>query len=195
MSPNARIITLTSFPRANRVLAQALPEADSGAGGAYPSGARLKRAGGSRMASCSSRRRRSRVLSSREGWLSLGKSGNEITRHSRAPRARSHAWHVGRLASYLFVLYNSLAPFHLHETRKPQGSARRPSIKTLSEQRAESVVDYLPAKGTSAARIQSAGYGDTHPAAPNNNETNRAKNRDIDSKSNESSLTSANALQ
>jgi len=57
------------------------------------------------------------------------------------------------------------------------------------------VVDYLPAKGTSAARIQSAGYGDTHPAAPNNNETNRAKNRDIDSKSNESSLTSANALQ
>jgi outer membrane protein OmpA-like peptidoglycan-associated protein/polyisoprenoid-binding protein YceI len=52
----------------------------------------------------------------------------------------------------------------------------------LSEQRAQSVVDYLAAKGTNAARIQSAGYGDTHPAAPNNNETNRAKNRRIEFK-------------
>jgi OOP family OmpA-OmpF porin len=52
----------------------------------------------------------------------------------------------------------------------------------LSEQRAQSVVDYLAAKGTSAARIQSAGYGDTHPAAPNNNDTNRAKNRRIEFK-------------
>jgi outer membrane protein OmpA-like peptidoglycan-associated protein/polyisoprenoid-binding protein YceI len=52
----------------------------------------------------------------------------------------------------------------------------------LSEQRAQSVVDYLAAKGTSAARIQSAGYGDTHPAASNNNETNRAKNRRIEFK-------------
>jgi OOP family OmpA-OmpF porin len=52
----------------------------------------------------------------------------------------------------------------------------------LSEQRAQSVVDYLTAKGTSAARIQSAGYGDTHPAASNNNEANRAKNRRIEFK-------------
>jgi outer membrane protein OmpA-like peptidoglycan-associated protein len=50
----------------------------------------------------------------------------------------------------------------------------------LSEQRAQSVVDYLATKGTSAARIQSAGYGDTRPAAPNNNEANRAKNRRIE---------------
>jgi outer membrane protein OmpA-like peptidoglycan-associated protein/polyisoprenoid-binding protein YceI len=50
----------------------------------------------------------------------------------------------------------------------------------LSEQRAQSVVDYLTGKGTSAARIQSAGYGDTHPAAPNNSEANRSKNRRIE---------------
>jgi outer membrane protein OmpA-like peptidoglycan-associated protein len=50
----------------------------------------------------------------------------------------------------------------------------------LSEQRAQSVVDYLTGKGTSAARIQSAGYGDTHPAAPNNNEANKSKNRRIE---------------
>jgi outer membrane protein OmpA-like peptidoglycan-associated protein/polyisoprenoid-binding protein YceI len=52
----------------------------------------------------------------------------------------------------------------------------------LSEQRAQSVVDYLTGKGTSAARIQSAGYGDIHPAAPNNNEANRSKNRRIEFK-------------
>jgi outer membrane protein OmpA-like peptidoglycan-associated protein len=54
------------------------------------------------------------------------------------------------------------------------------SNQRLSEQRAQSVVDYLTGKGTSAARIQSAGYGDTHPAAPNNNEANRSKNRRIE---------------
>jgi outer membrane protein OmpA-like peptidoglycan-associated protein len=52
----------------------------------------------------------------------------------------------------------------------------------LSEQRAKSVVDYLTDKGISTARIQSAGYGDTRPVAPNNSETNRAKNRRIEFK-------------
>jgi outer membrane protein OmpA-like peptidoglycan-associated protein/polyisoprenoid-binding protein YceI len=52
----------------------------------------------------------------------------------------------------------------------------------LSEQRAKSVVDYLTGKGISAARIQSAGYGDTHPVAQNNSEANRAKNRRIEFK-------------
>jgi outer membrane protein OmpA-like peptidoglycan-associated protein/polyisoprenoid-binding protein YceI len=49
----------------------------------------------------------------------------------------------------------------------------------LSELRAKSVVEYLAAKGVSASRIQSAGYGENHPVAPNDNETNRAKNRRI----------------
>jgi outer membrane protein OmpA-like peptidoglycan-associated protein len=52
----------------------------------------------------------------------------------------------------------------------------------LSEQRAKSVVDYLMAKGVGAARIQSAGYGETRPVAPNNTEANRAKNRRIEFK-------------
>jgi outer membrane protein OmpA-like peptidoglycan-associated protein/polyisoprenoid-binding protein YceI len=52
----------------------------------------------------------------------------------------------------------------------------------LSEQRAQSVVDYLTAKGIGTARIQFAGYGDTHPVAPNTNEANRAKNRRIEFK-------------
>jgi OOP family OmpA-OmpF porin len=52
----------------------------------------------------------------------------------------------------------------------------------LSEQRAKSVVDYLKAKGISAARIHPTGYGETHPVAPNDSEENRAKNRRIEFK-------------
>lgn len=52
----------------------------------------------------------------------------------------------------------------------------------LSERRARSVVDYLTAKGVAAARIQSAGYGDTKPVAANDTEENRAKNRRIEFK-------------
>jgi outer membrane protein OmpA-like peptidoglycan-associated protein len=44
------------------------------------------------------------------------------------------------------------------------------------------VVDYLMGKGIGAARIQSAGYGDTRPVAQNNSEANRAKNRRIEFK-------------
>lgn len=52
----------------------------------------------------------------------------------------------------------------------------------LSEERAKSVVDYLIAKGVSADRISSVGYGETRPVAPNNSEANRAKNRRIEFK-------------
>jgi OOP family OmpA-OmpF porin len=52
----------------------------------------------------------------------------------------------------------------------------------LSEQRAKSVVDYLTRKGVDGARIQSAGYGDTRPVAPNDTEAGRAKNRRIEFK-------------
>jgi outer membrane protein OmpA-like peptidoglycan-associated protein len=52
----------------------------------------------------------------------------------------------------------------------------------LSEQRAKAVVDYLGSKGIAASRVQSAGYGDTRPVAPNDVEGNRAKNRRIEFK-------------
>jgi outer membrane protein OmpA-like peptidoglycan-associated protein/polyisoprenoid-binding protein YceI len=56
------------------------------------------------------------------------------------------------------------------------------SNQALSEQRAKSVVDYLVAKGVAAARIQSVGYGETHPVASNATEAGRAKNRRIEFK-------------
>ena len=52
----------------------------------------------------------------------------------------------------------------------------------LSEHRAQSVVDYLTAKGVSAARIKATGYGESHPVAPNNSRANRDKNRRIEFK-------------
>jgi OOP family OmpA-OmpF porin len=52
----------------------------------------------------------------------------------------------------------------------------------LSEKRAKSVVGYLVTKGVGPARIRSAGYGETHPVAPNTSEANRAKNRRIEFK-------------
>lgn len=52
----------------------------------------------------------------------------------------------------------------------------------LSEQRAKEVVDYFTAKGIAVARIQSKGFGDTKPVAPNDVEANRAKNRRIEFK-------------
>jgi outer membrane protein OmpA-like peptidoglycan-associated protein len=48
---------------------------------------------------------------------------------------------------------------------------------TLSQKRAESVVNYLIQKGIVAARLVAKGYGDTMPIAPNDTEENKAKNR------------------
>ena len=52
----------------------------------------------------------------------------------------------------------------------------------LSEQRAKSVITFLTRSGVAAERIQSAGYGDTRPSAPNDTEANRSKNRRIEFK-------------
>jgi OOP family OmpA-OmpF porin len=58
----------------------------------------------------------------------------------------------------------------------------RRSNRKLSEERARSVVHYLVEKGVDAARIRSAGYGESHPVASNNSDANRAKNRRIEFK-------------
>lgn len=47
----------------------------------------------------------------------------------------------------------------------------------LSQERAESVRNYLIGKGISANRIRAKGYGESSPIAPNNSDEGRAKNR------------------
>ena len=49
--------------------------------------------------------------------------------------------------------------------------------KTLSENRAKAVTNYLIAKGIAAARLSSRGYGDTQPVADNATPEGKAKNR------------------
>ena len=50
----------------------------------------------------------------------------------------------------------------------------------LSLQRAESVKAALVARAVDPARISTAGYGDTLPVAPNDNDENKALNRRVE---------------
>lgn len=52
--------------------------------------------------------------------------------------------------------------------------------KGLSEDRAQSVVDYLVNAGVRADRLKAVGYGETRPVAANDTPANRAKNRRIE---------------
>jgi OmpA-OmpF porin, OOP family len=54
--------------------------------------------------------------------------------------------------------------------------------QTLSENRAQSVKDYLIKKGVEESRITSAGYGPDQPVADNTTAAGRAKNRRVEIK-------------
>ena len=56
--------------------------------------------------------------------------------------------------------------------------------QNLSERRANAVVKYLTDKGISAARLKTAGFGETQPVAENETPEGRAKNRRVDFKVN-----------
>lgn len=54
------------------------------------------------------------------------------------------------------------------------------SNRELSIMRAFSVIDYLASRGVSPGRLTAFGYGEFRPAAPNDNDENRARNRRIE---------------
>jgi outer membrane protein OmpA-like peptidoglycan-associated protein len=54
--------------------------------------------------------------------------------------------------------------------------------KLLSQKRADAVRDYIVSKGIDRARIESVGYGDAKPAAPNTTPEGRQKNRRIEAR-------------
>lgn len=54
--------------------------------------------------------------------------------------------------------------------------------QTLSEKRAQTVMNYLVSKGVPAARIRSQGFGETMPVADNNTADGRTKNRRVEIK-------------
>ena len=52
--------------------------------------------------------------------------------------------------------------------------------RTLSEQRAKIITNYLVRSGIPEKRLQYTGYGDARPAAPNDSEENKRKNRRVE---------------
>ena len=52
--------------------------------------------------------------------------------------------------------------------------------QTLSEKRAQSVVDYLIGKGFTPSKLTAKGYGESKPIADNNTADGRAENRRIE---------------
>jgi outer membrane protein OmpA-like peptidoglycan-associated protein len=54
--------------------------------------------------------------------------------------------------------------------------------QALSERRAQSVSDYLAARGVARARIGIRGYGESQPIASNDTDTGRAENRRVEIK-------------
>jgi outer membrane protein OmpA-like peptidoglycan-associated protein len=52
--------------------------------------------------------------------------------------------------------------------------------KALSQKRADACRDYVVKKGIDGSRVQAVGYGDERPAAPNDTEEGRQKNRRIE---------------
>lgn len=50
----------------------------------------------------------------------------------------------------------------------------------LSQQRADSVKQYLVAQNVKAIRVETQGYGPNYPIVPNSSETNRSKNRRVE---------------
>lgn len=63
---------------------------------------------------------------------------------------------------------------HTASIGKPSGEL------TLSQQRAAKIAEELIARGITAERIDSAGYGGTHPLANNDTDEGRAKNRRVE---------------
>jgi outer membrane protein OmpA-like peptidoglycan-associated protein len=51
---------------------------------------------------------------------------------------------------------------------------------SLSQRRAQAVLDYLSGHGVPATRLRAKGYGETRPLAPNDTENHRAQNRRIE---------------
>ncbi|MFO7784729.1 MAG: OmpA family protein [Desulfatiglandales bacterium] len=51
--------------------------------------------------------------------------------------------------------------------------------QTLSEKRAQAVLDYMVNAGIDAGRLKATGYGESRPAAPNDSDENMAKNRRV----------------
>ena len=66
---------------------------------------------------------------------------------------------------------------HIQINGHTDNSGKAADNKTLSENRAKAVTNYLISKGIAQGRLTSKGFGDTQPVADNASPEGRAKNR------------------
>lgn len=93
--------------------------------------------------------------------------------------ARIKADSEGILNNAVTVL-NDNASVHVRVEGHTDSRGTASYNKTLSEQRANSVVEYLVGKGIDAERLSAIGYGEAAPVAPNDTPENMYKNRRVD---------------
>ena len=63
---------------------------------------------------------------------------------------------------------------------KADSIGQRPDNRELSLRRAAAVIDYLVGAGVPREKLDAVGFGEEKPLAPNDSESNRAKNRRIE---------------
>lgn len=82
----------------------------------------------------------------------------------------------------LFKYLNKNPNIHIEVAGHTDNLGNDEYNQKLSEERAESVVDYLVIKGISKERFISVGYGSSRPIVDNSNDENRQKNRRVEFK-------------
>jgi outer membrane protein OmpA-like peptidoglycan-associated protein len=84
-----------------------------------------------------------------------------------------------KMSSLANVLANS-ADYRIVVEAHTDNKGTPDELQTLTQNRAQTVLDRLTAGGVEASRIEVKGYGATLPVAPNTTNLNRAKNRRVD---------------
>jgi OOP family OmpA-OmpF porin len=97
---------------------------------------------------------------------------------NRATLRPESALELDRLADYLRANPTVEVEIGGHTDNTGSDEANR----TLSQARARAVAEYLAGKGIAARRVQSRGYGESAPTAPNDTDEGRQQNRRVEFK-------------
>lgn len=113
------------------------------------------------------------VIESEDKPITLGATTFKYNAYDFTDTAKAN---LDVLADYLIKHPNSKITVEGHTDSRGAMATN----KTLSEQRAKAVTDYLLSKGIDAKRMKHVGYGETKPKASNKTAKGRAQNRRIE---------------
>ena len=119
-----------------------------------------------------------------EDWAAMLETQCHVTLQSvhfdlDRPTIRSESYPTLEKAAALFKA-NRSSKIEVQGHMDNIGAAGEALRQTLSEARAKAVADWLTAHGVTASRITSKGYGKARPAADNDSDLGRARNRRIE---------------